>query len=241
MSALASLVLIVVVLHWRPSLRQPFTALKPLLRFSGGNYAANALNLLPSVVVPIVVLDRLGPQAAAYYFVAFQMASLLYGAIYAVEQAFLAEGSQAAADWRAIRRRSRRLAVMLFVPGGIVLAAASHWVLLAFGSGYSRHGTVSLELLAAAVIPMAACNWSWAVLRLSGKLTGLVVSTAVYSVGICTAAWILSAHGLTALSSCWFIGSTIGAVVAGVAAAAASKAPARHRRAAAGSAPVRAP
>jgi O-antigen/teichoic acid export membrane protein len=239
MSALASLVIIVVALRWRPALRQSFLALKPLLRFSGANYAANAFNLLPSVVVPIIVLDRLGAESAAYYFVAFQMASLLYAAIYAVEQAFLAEGSQEAADWRAIRRRSRRLAVILFLPGGLVLAGASHWVLLAFGAGYSQHGTPSLELLAAAVIPMAACNWSWTVLRLSGRLRALVISSATYSAGICGSAWFLAAHGLTALSGSWFGGATLAAIVASVAVAAAPR-QARHRRSVASSA-ARAP
>jgi O-antigen/teichoic acid export membrane protein len=229
LSALASVALLAFVLRWRPSLRQPVTALRPLLRFSGANYAANAFNLLPSVVVPIIVLDRLGAQAAAYYFVAFQMASLLYAAISAVDQAFLAEGSQAAADWRAIRRRSRRLAVILFLPGGAVLAVGSHWILLAFGAGYSQHGTTSLELLAAAVIPIAACNWAWAVLRLSGRLRALVISSAVYAAGICGVAWIVAPHGLTLLSGAWFAGASFAAIIAS-AAAARGRRKARHRR-----------
>ena len=131
------------------------------------------------------------------------MAGLLYAAVYAVESAFLAEGSQAEVDWRAVRSRSRRLAIMLFVPGGSFLALTAHWVLLAFGSRYSQHGTTSLELLAAAVIPIAACNWSWTVLRLSGRLVALVVSNAVYSGAVCGFAWILACHGLTALTAAW--------------------------------------
>jgi O-antigen/teichoic acid export membrane protein len=230
-AALVSVVLIVTAFHWHPSLKKPFQTLKPLLRFSGANYLANALILLPSVVVPLTVLDRLGAQAAAYYFVAFQMAALLFAAVYAVEQAFLAEGSQAEADWRAIRSRSRRLAIMLFAPGGGVLALTAHWVLLAFGSRYSQHGTTSLDLLAVAVIPIAACNWSWTVLRLSGRLAALVVSSAVYSSAICGFAWILASHGLATLTAAWPVGSTFAAAIATVLAAMASgKPPARHRR-----------
>jgi O-antigen/teichoic acid export membrane protein len=225
-AAVVSVVLIITVLHWRPSLKEPFLALKPLLKFSGANYVANALNLLPVVVLPLIVLDRLGAQAAAYYFVAFQMATLLYAAVYAVESAFLAEGSQAEADWRAIRRRSRRLAIMLFVPAGGVLVLTAHWVLLAFGSRYSQHGTTSLELLAVAVIPIAASNWSWTVLRLAGRLTALVVSNAVYSSAICGLAWILASHGLVALTAAWPVGATLTAAIATVlSATVSSKAP----------------
>ena len=230
-AALVSVVLLLAALHWRPSFRKPLETLKPLLKFSGSNYAANALNLLPSVIVPIIVLDRIGAQSAAYYFVAFQMATLLYAAIYAVEQAFLAEGSQAGADWRAIRRRSRRLAITLFLPGAAALAVTSHWLLLAFGQRYSTHGTATLQLLAIAVVPMAACNWSWTVLRLSNRLGTLVVTSVAYSSGICCSAWILAPHGLTAMTSSWCIGSTLAAIIATLATALSSgNATARHRR-----------
>ena len=239
-SALASVVLIAVVLHWRPSLSRPVQALRPLLRFSGANYVANAFNLLPSVVVPLIVLDRLGPKPAAYYFVAFQMATLLYAAVNAVESSFLAEGSQAGADWRAVRRRSRLLAIMLFVPGGIILSAAAHWVLLAFGVEYSQHGTGCLVLLAIAVLPIAACNWAWTVLRLIGRLGALVLSTFVYSAAICSSAWLLAGHGLDALTAAWPLGSGMAAAVATVATAIlAKKTPARHRKTATRSATSR--
>jgi len=233
-SALASVVLVAAVLHWRPSLRRPVETLRPLLRFSGANYVANAFSLLPSLVVPLVVLDRLGPKTAAYYFVAFQMATLLYAAVSAVESAFLAEGSQEGADWRAVRKRSRLLAIVLFIPGGIFLSAASHWVLLAFGVEYSQNGTGCLVVLAIAVLPIGACNWAWTVLRLVGRLRALVASTFVYSAAICGSAWLFAGHGLVALSVAWPLGSGIAGTVATVATLTpAKRVPARHRKTAA--------
>jgi O-antigen/teichoic acid export membrane protein len=231
-AALVSVVLIVTVLHQRPSLQKPFQTVRPLLKFSGANYIVDAMNLLPTVVVPLIVLDRLGAKEAAYYFVAYQMATLLYSLVWAVESAFLAEGSQAEADWRAIRRRSRRLAIMIFVPAGAVLALTAHWVLLVFGSGYSQHSTALLQLLALAAIPIAANGWSWQVLRLSGRLGILVVSSAVYASAICGLAWVLASHGLVTLTAAWPVGAALAAVFATVlsAAAASNKAPARHRR-----------
>jgi O-antigen/teichoic acid export membrane protein len=228
-AAVVSIVLIITILHWRPSLANPVQTLRPLLKFSGANYLANSMNLLPNVVVPLIVLDRLGAEAAGYYYVAFQMASLLITAAAAVEASFMAEGSHAGSNWRVIRRRSRRLAIMIFVPAGLVMALAAHWILLAFGSKYSLHGTGSLEILAAAVLPVAACNWGWTVLRLTGRLRSLVVSTAIYGAGICGSAWFLAPHGLTAVSSAWLAGSAVAAVISTILAAAV-RAPARHRR-----------
>lgn len=229
-AAIASIVMMLAVLQWRPSLREPFRALRPLLKFSGANYAANAMNILPSIAVPLIILDRLGARPAAYYYIAFQMASLLYAAVYSVEQAFLAEGSQAEADWREVRRRSWRVGVVLLMPAGIVVAVASHWILLAFGPAYSKYGTGSLELLAVAVIPIAICNWSWTVLRLLNRLRALVLCTTVWASGVCALAWVLAPRGLTALTVAWPVGCSIGAVVSLVVSATPSKVPARHRR-----------
>lgn len=230
-AAVVSLVLIATGLRWRPSLTGAFRTLKPLLRFSSANYASNICILLPTLVVPVIVLDRLGASAAAYYFVAYQIATLLFSAVYAVEQAFLAEGSHTDANWKETRRRSRRYAIALFVPACLVLILVAHWVLLTFGAKYSHNGTLSLMILALAVIPLAASNWSWTVLRLTGHLKPLIVSTGVFALAICGLAWFLVPHGLTALAASWPLGCSLSAIVASAAVAVTPRGTPRHRRA----------
>ena len=225
-AALGSLVLMAAALRWRPSLRKPLRTLRPLFRFSGANYAGNVLNLLPILVVPLIVLDRLGAPAAAYYFVAFQVATLLYSTVYAVEQTFLAEGSQPDVDLPELLRRSRRVLMALCLPACLVLVVTAHWVLLVFGTKYSQRGAPSLMLLAVAAIPIAANNWLWTVLRLSGRLRGLILSNGAYAIAICSLAWLLAPHGLTALTAAWPIGGALGAVVAAM----FNRTPLRHQR-----------
>ncbi len=225
-AGLASLTLMVIVLDWRPAVRIPFQTIRPLLRFSFVNYVGNGLNLLPVLIVPLIVLDRLGASAAAYYFISFQIATLLYSAAFAVEQNFLAEGSQADVNWRKLRKRSRRVLMALCLPPCLALIVAAHWVLLVFGVKYSQHGTLTLILLAVGAIPIAANNWCLAVLRLAGRLRAIVLSSAVYAGAICGLAWVLAPHGLAALSAAWPIGSFLGATVAGL----SNDGQARHRR-----------
>jgi len=225
-AALASLVLMTTALHWRPSFRNSFRAIKPVLRFTGANYAGNVLSMLPTLVVPLIVLDRLGAPSAAYYFVAFQMATLLYSASYAVAQASLAEGSHDGVDWLELLRRTRRVLMMLTLPACLGLVVVAHWVLLAFGTKYSQHGTTSLIMLALAAIPTAASGWLWPMLRLQGRLWALLMSAGVYAISICGLAWVLAPYGLGALSAAWPIGGLLGA-----AAAAVPQNASRHRRA----------
>jgi O-antigen/teichoic acid export membrane protein len=227
-AALASMVLMATALHWRPSFKNSFRVLKPLLRFSAASYAGNILDMLPSLVVPLIVLDRLGTHAAAYYFVAFQVATLLYSAVSAVVQTFLAEGSHAEEDWQELLKRSRRLLIALCLPACLVLVVAAHWILLAFGPSYSQHGTPSLIILAVATLPIAANNWLWTVLRLSARLRAIVFSSVIYAIAICGLAWFLAPHGLATLTVAWPVGGLLGAA----AAAMPPKASQRRRRAA---------
>jgi O-antigen/teichoic acid export membrane protein len=209
MAALASIVLMIATLRWRPSFRDLFRTLKPLLRFSGANHAGNVLIMLPNVVVPLIVLDRLGAPAAAYYFVSFQLSSLLIAAIFAVEQTFLVEGSQSEVDWPDLLRRSRRLLVALFLPASLFLIIIAHWALLAFGTKYSEHGTVCLMLLSLAAIPIAANTWLQTILRIRGRLRAIVWSSVMYAITICTLAWFMARYGLGAMTAAWPIGSLI--------------------------------
>ncbi len=225
-AALASLILMTTVLHWRPLLRNSVLALRPMLRFSLANYAGNILDILPSMLVPIIALDRLGTSAAAYYFVAFQVATLLYAGVSAVVQVLLAEGSHAGADWRRLIKRSWRLLMVMCLPACLMLILGGRWVLLAFGTKYSEHGTLALTLMALATIPIAANNWLWTVLRLAGRLRAIVISSCVYALAICCLAWLLAPHGLAALAAAWPIGALCGTLAAGP----PRGAPARHRK-----------
>jgi O-antigen/teichoic acid export membrane protein len=231
-AALASLLLMAKALRWRPSLRSWRSVLGPLLRFSGANYVGNVFNMLPTLIVPLIVLDRIGAEAAAYYFVAFQTATLLYSGAAAVEQAFLAEGAYTGVVGRQLRHRSLTLVMLLCVPAGVLLTVAAHWVMLAFGPAYSLHGTFALMVLASAAIPLGAINWLVTMLRLAGKLRAIVLSNAVYVLAISVIAWFLAPRGLTAVCVAWPAGALLAALTAGVAVAISvpRAAQARHRR-----------
>jgi O-antigen/teichoic acid export membrane protein len=225
-AALVSMALMAAALHWRPSFRNSVWALRSILRFSGANYVANVLNVLPTLLVPLIVLDRLGTATAAYYYIAFQVASLLYSASYAVSEASLAEGSHQEAGRREVLRRSRRISIALCLPSCLVLFGAAHWVMRAFGITYSQHGTTALALLALAAVPITANNWLLTMLRLQGRLASIVLSSAVYAIAICTLAWFLAPYGLSRLTAAWPIGALLGVAVAAV----PRKTQARHRR-----------
>jgi O-antigen/teichoic acid export membrane protein len=213
-SALASVVLIFTLLHYRPRLKGALRTMRPLLRFSGANYLGNVFNLVPILVVTLIVLDRLGAKSAGYYFVAFQFANLLYACAYAVEQNFLAEGAHDEEVLTSLMWRSAKVLIYLAVPAAVAGALLSHWIMLVFGGQYAAHGSEALMIMALGTIPVSAQNWLVTVLRLSGQLAAITVCNAVYAIAICGLAWFLAPHGLTLVGSAWVFGPLIGVVVA---------------------------
>jgi O-antigen/teichoic acid export membrane protein len=215
-AAVASLVLLVTVNRFRPTLGGARAVLRPLWRFSAANYLGNLLTLLPTFVIPLIVLDRVGVHDAAYYYIAFLMVSLLFAGVFAVEQAFLSEGSHDDVELRAVMRRSWRLLALFCIPSTIVLILGARWLLLLFGHSYSVHGTDVLIVLATAAIPFAAFNWLLTVLRLIGRLRAIVVGNVAYAVLTCGLAWVLAPRGVVALSAAWPVGLTVACFIVGV-------------------------
>lgn len=218
LACIASLLLIYTVMHTRLDLRRPLKTLKPLFGFAGANYVGNVFNMIPGLAVPVILLDRLGSSAAAYFFVVFQIVQIVYAAALALEQTFLAEGSRADADMRALKRRSARMLVMFCVPTALGIIAVGRFLLLAFGGAYASNGFVSLVILCLAAGPIAANYWYLTVLRLAGKLHAIVVVNATYAVATCIAVWVGASHGLTGVAAGWLVGALIATCVAVVAA-----------------------
>jgi O-antigen/teichoic acid export membrane protein len=215
-AAVVSLILIVTQLHHRPRLKGAVEAMRPLLRFSGANYLGNALNLIPTLVVPLIVLDRVGVSGAAYYYVAFQVANLLYAGAYAVEQNFLAEGAHGEEGLASLMRRSAKVLAILVLPASIIVVLLAHPLLALFGGTYAARGSEALVIMAVAAVPVAAQNWLVTVLRLTGQLLAIAISNAIYAVAICGLAWFLAPHGLAAVSAGWLLGAGAGVVAATV-------------------------
>jgi O-antigen/teichoic acid export membrane protein len=229
-TAFASIILIAVPLGWRPKFRNSLRALRPLVRFSTANYASELLGLIPQSILPLIMLDRLGPSDAAYYFLSYQVASLTYATISAVQSMMLAEGGRAHVDLRNLVNRSTRLTLMMSLPVVLVVALCGHWILLVFGAKYSTHGTLALIVLEATALPLAANGLIDTMLRLVGQLKVLVWSSVLFAVAICGLAWFLAPHGLVAATAAWPISIAIATLPGGASLLLRRPSAARHRR-----------
>jgi O-antigen/teichoic acid export membrane protein len=107
------------------------------------------------------------------------------------------------------------------VPSFIAVLLFGHILLSAFGPDYGRNAVSSLIPLTAAVLPIGAYYWSLTVLRLTNQLRAIVWCNVLYAVAVIGLAYVLAPRGLAAVAMAWPIGTTIGALAAGGAAASA--------------------
>jgi O-antigen/teichoic acid export membrane protein len=214
----ASIAFVVRAFDYRPRVVVSFRFLAEAWRFSAASYASSLLYLCPVFTVPLIVLNVRGPSQAAYYYVAFQFAYLLSAFVDAVAISLLAEGSQKGADLPALMRRSGKLVALVCIPGGALVAASGHWLLLVFGVPYSQNATVTLAVLAAATPAVGLYEWGSAVLFIRKRLRTLVLINTVFAAVTIGLAFVWSRDGLGWVAAAWLCGNLCAGIIAATAA-----------------------
>jgi O-antigen/teichoic acid export membrane protein len=104
--------------------------------------------LLPTTVLPIIVLDQLGARQAAFFAMPLMIVALLNVIPSMASQSLFAEASADEASLRSQTRRTLLGVYAVLVPGVIALCLLAGPVLSIFGTDYARNGTRCLQLLA---------------------------------------------------------------------------------------------
>jgi LmbE family N-acetylglucosaminyl deacetylase/O-antigen/teichoic acid export membrane protein len=111
--------------------------LAAMWRYSAGNYIATAILMLPTLAMPVLVAQRVGPADAAYYYIAAMLASALTFVPQATTRSFFAEATHDIDRLRASLRKVIRLTVIAQTPILLILVAAGPFLLGLFGSEYA--------------------------------------------------------------------------------------------------------
>lgn len=186
LASLAAVVAALYVLRRRLRLRVRWTyswsLIRDSLRYSLGNYVSGSLNLVPPLIIPIIILSRLGPEIAATYFVAFQIATVVNSASFAVGESLFAEGSYREKSIRALMIRSAAIMGVVIVPAVLIVVALADPVLAIFGEHYAATADATLVILAISSIPVAFHTWASFLLKITDRLAGMIVAEVVFTV-----------------------------------------------------------
>lgn len=143
-------------------------------QYSGGNYLASLFISAPLLLLPVMMVNLLGPESNAYFYVAWVMAALLFAIPYAISQSLFAEGSHFEDRLGENVVKSLKFTFLLLVPAVILLILVGKWLLLAFGQSYSINALALLQILAISSLPLGVNHIYTSILKVRGRLKELI-------------------------------------------------------------------
>lgn len=203
-------------LKFRFDLTTRGTRLRETASYSVTSYLSALLNLLPLLVLPSIVLRTLGADLEAYYFMAFQIATLLSAASYAISESLFSEGAHDPANIGNLLRRSAKIMTLVVVPSALIVAAGSKLILDIFGANYAAHAQGLLVLLSLGSIAVAFNSWATCALRVLVRMRAMVVSNVVLTASVLGLAAAFGSRGLLWIGYAWVIGNFLSGLTAAV-------------------------
>jgi len=188
--------------------------IKEIIHFSTGNYLANLLKGVPGLVLPIMIINILGAESTAYYYIAWSIAASVVMVVESTSMSLFAEGSYDGERLGLNIRRSLKMVFPILVPAVILILAFADKILLAFGSSYSENATTLLRMLTLSTLPLAINTIYLSIKRVEKKLAILIAVTAFLAVTTLTLSYVLLPRmGITGAGIAWLISQVTVAVV----------------------------
>jgi len=153
-----------------------------LLPYSFANYLANLLSGAPGFVYPLMVLNVLGAEKNAYFYITWMMVTVLSVIPGGMAQSLLAEGSHDQGRLAANGRRALAFALLLSLPAVAAMFLLGGWFLHFFGPGYAEHGTGVMRCLALAVLPQCVNVLFITVNQVQKRVCFIIAQTGALSV-----------------------------------------------------------
>lgn len=183
--------------------------------YATSNYLGGLFGVLPITVVPIIVLNRLGPESAAYFYMPMMIAAMVSLICNAISQALISECSQT--DDLEIQRGHFKNALVhqyqLLIPLITVLIAVGWPILSIYGHLYASNGYVPLAIMVLAGL-LVGLNWlgdTW--LNITKRSRDYFLMNAFNAIAVVSSVYLFSSHGLVAVAVGWLVGQLISAGV----------------------------
>ena len=187
---------------------RPFPSVKrevinDLFHFSSGNYIARIFEGLPALILPIMVVNILGAEANAYFFIAWAISGLLLVIPRATSTSLLVEGSYDAERIRFNLIRSVKFIFLLLISAIAFIFLFGDYLLLIFGGQYAENSFDVLRILAIASIPFSINVLYASIKRIEKEIKPLI--------------WIYGGIAILTLAGSYFLMQSRGIIGTGIA------------------------
>lgn len=183
--------------------------------YATSNYLGGLFGVLPVTVVPIIVLNQLGSESAAYFYMPMMIAAMISLICNAISQALISECSHT--DDLDIQRAHFKNALkhqyQLLIPLIAILIIVGWPILSIYGHLYAVNGFTPLVIMVLAGL-LVGLNWlgdTW--LNITKRSRDYFLMNAFNAIAILSSVYLFSKHGLVAVAIGWLVGQLISAAV----------------------------
>jgi len=207
--------LILRILNYKPVPTVRREVLNDLLHFSFGNYIARIFEMLPTFILPIMVINVLGAEANAYFYIAWQISVLLLAIPRFTSISLLAEGSY---NKEELGRNVKRALKFIFILLGFAIIGIflfGKYLLLIFGEEYAKNSFGVLSILVLGCIPFAINAIYASVMRVKKNIKPVIgIYGGIAVVTIVMSYLLMHEVGLVGVGIAWVIANLV--VVGGI-------------------------
>jgi len=183
--------------------------LAKLIPYSLINYTASFMTQAPLMILPIIILYRLGPEQNAYSYVVWMVANALFMISGAISISTFAEGSNQEELLRENVRRALILTMILSIPIILLFLLAGKWILLLFGEQYSESGLTLLMILAVSALPVGLNNIYLAKIKVTKELSIILVLSIFTIASFLSLSYLfIPLQGIAGAGLAWLISQT---------------------------------
>lgn len=195
-----------------PSIRKDVVS--QMLRFSFANYIATIFWMIPQLVLPIMVVNLLGAEQNAYFYIGWSITGIVFMIPTAASFSLLAEASHDEKKLDQEMKRSLKLIMLLLVPAIVVLLLLGNKILLFFGRAYSEKAPELLWFLAVSALPLSLNQVYFTIRRVEKKMQSVIWLTAFIAIATLVSSYfLLPVMGIKGAGIGWLISQGTAAIL----------------------------
>ncbi|MCG8401321.1 MAG: oligosaccharide flippase family protein [Firmicutes bacterium] len=188
--------------------------IKHVLPFSFANYLANFLNSAPAFVYPLMIINILGPENNAYFYIAWMMTMILRVIPNGISQSLFAEGAHDPQKLAQNGRRALIFALLLSLPASFTMIFLGGWLLSFFGPGYEENGKGIVFYLALGVFPQCINMLYISLNQVKKKVNLIIIQAITVSIlSISGGYWLLGINGLNGIAMAYTFAQLVVAAI----------------------------
>jgi O-antigen/teichoic acid export membrane protein len=188
-----------------------------VFHYSLSNYIAKIFSALPNYVLPILVVNTLGFEQNAYFYIAWAISSVLLAIPRWTSLSLLAEGSCNPEKIRRDAFRSLKFIFLLLTPAIIGIFVFGEYVLWLFGEEYARNSFKILLILCIASIPFSFNAVYLTVKRVREELKTVIFVYCFVAIFTLLGGYLsVQSMGLIGIGFTWLLAQSIVAMIIGI-------------------------